>query len=104
VVPDGIDITTVSLTIQQLTDDNMEEALARWSGRRQLANFDVDDLSTVWCPADRSARPGGLRQSIAGQARQASGLPCITDMVGVDAMHLPSWHRGHGDPIPPTHQ
>ena len=43
VVPDGIDITTVSLTISQLTDDNMEEAV-RGAERaaRQLSNFDVD--------------------------------------------------------------
>ena len=27
VVPDGVDITTVSLSIQRLTDDNMEEAI-----------------------------------------------------------------------------
>ena len=26
-VPDGIDITTVSLSIQRLTDDNMEEVI-----------------------------------------------------------------------------
>ena len=27
VVPDGVDVTTVSLSIQRLTDDNMEEAI-----------------------------------------------------------------------------
>ena len=27
VVPDGVDITTVSLSIQRLTDDNMAEAI-----------------------------------------------------------------------------
>jgi hypothetical protein len=27
VVPDGVGITTVSLSIQRLTDDNMEEAI-----------------------------------------------------------------------------
>jgi hypothetical protein len=27
VVPDGVDLTTVSLSIQRLTDDNMEEAI-----------------------------------------------------------------------------
>ena len=29
VVPNGVDITTVSLSIQRLTDDNMEEAIQR---------------------------------------------------------------------------
>ena len=29
VVPDGVDITTVSLSIQRLTDDNIEEAARR---------------------------------------------------------------------------
>src|SRR6266849_1395175 len=43
VVPEGIDITTVSLSIQQLTDDNMEEALKGMErAAKQLANFDVD--------------------------------------------------------------
>ena len=27
VAPDGVDVTTVSLSIQRLTDDNMEEAI-----------------------------------------------------------------------------
>ena len=43
VVPEGVDITTVSLTIQQLTDDNMEEALKGMErAAKQLSNFDVD--------------------------------------------------------------
>ena len=43
VVPDGVDITTVSLTIQQLTDDNMEEAIKGVErAAKQLSNFDVD--------------------------------------------------------------
>ena len=31
VVPDGVDITTVSLSIQRLTDDNMAEAIQTMS-------------------------------------------------------------------------
>ena len=39
----SIDITTVSLTISQLTDDNMEEALKGMErAAKQLANFDVN--------------------------------------------------------------
>ena len=42
-MPDGVDITTVSLSIQQLTDDDMEEAITGMErAAKQLANFDVD--------------------------------------------------------------
>src|SRR5262245_24012103 len=42
-VPEGVDMTTVSLTIQQLSDDDMDEAIKGMErAARQLANFDVD--------------------------------------------------------------
>ena len=42
-VPEGIDMTTVSLSIQQLTDDDMDEAIKGIErAAKQLANFDVD--------------------------------------------------------------
>jgi hypothetical protein len=69
VVPEGIDITTVSLTIQQLTDDSMEEALASMErAAKQLASFDVDVIYQSGVPPIVARHPG-LRQSVAGQAR-----------------------------------
>jgi len=42
-VPEGIDMTTVSLTIQQLSDNDMDEAIKGMErAAKQLANFDVD--------------------------------------------------------------
>ena len=59
VVPNGIDITTVSLTIQQLTDDNMEEALkGAERAARQLSSFDVDVIFRVGGAAGRGAGTG----------------------------------------------
>ena len=41
--PEGVDITTVTLTIQQLSDDDMDEAIKGMErAAKQLANFDVD--------------------------------------------------------------
>src|SRR5713101_9846968 len=40
-VPQGVDMTTVSLTIQQLSDNDMDEAIKERAAK-QLANFDVD--------------------------------------------------------------
>ena len=87
VVPDGIDITTVSLTISQLTDDNMEEAV-RGAERaaRQLSNFDVDVIFQSGVPPV-VARQHGFHKELEDRLAQASGLPCITDMGAViDAM------------------
>ena len=42
-VPEGIDMTTVSLTIQQLSDNDMDEAIKGMErAAKQLANFEVD--------------------------------------------------------------
>ena len=42
-VPEGVDMTTVSLTIQQLSDNDMDEAIKGMErAAKQLANFDVD--------------------------------------------------------------
>ena len=42
-VPEGVDMTTVSLTIQQLSDDDMDEAIKGMErAAKQLASFDVD--------------------------------------------------------------
>jgi maleate cis-trans isomerase len=58
VVPDGIDITTVSLTTQQLTDDNMEEALKGMErAAKQLSDFDVDVIYQSGVPPIVARKP-----------------------------------------------
>jgi maleate isomerase len=89
VVPEGIDITTVSLTIQQLSDDNMEEALGGMErAAKQLASFDVDVIYQSGVPPIVARGTPGFANQLQDRLEQASGLPCITDMVGVvEAMH-----------------
>ena len=42
-MPDGVDMTTVSLTIEKLSDDNMDAAIAGMErAAKQLSQFDVD--------------------------------------------------------------
>ncbi|MPZ59000.1 MAG: hypothetical protein GEU91_21435 [Rhizobiales bacterium] len=81
--PDGIDITTVSLTIQQLSDDNMDEAiLGMERAAKQLANFDVDVILQSGVPPIVRKGPGFHRE-LTERLSQACGLPVITDMGGV---------------------
>jgi maleate isomerase len=85
--PDGVDMTTVSLTIQQLTDDNMDEAIKGMErAAKQLANFDVDLVYQSGVPP--VVRRGfGFGDELAERLSQACGLPALTDMSCViDAM------------------
>src|SRR5216684_435082 len=68
-VPEGVDMTTVSLTIRQLSDDDMDEAIKGMErAAKQLASFDVDLIYQSGVPP-------------------VVGLPAITDMSSViDAM------------------
>jgi maleate isomerase len=86
-VPDGVDMTTVSLTIQQLTDDDMDEAIKGMErAAKQLANFDVDVIYQSGVPPV-VRRGRGFGDELADRLSQASGLPAITDMSSViDAM------------------
>jgi arylmalonate decarboxylase len=82
-VPDGVDMTTVSLTIQQLTDDDMDEAVKGMErAARQLANFDVDIIYQFGVPPV-VRRGSGYGDELADRLAQASGLPAITDMSSV---------------------
>jgi maleate cis-trans isomerase len=89
VVPEGIDMTTVSLTIQQLTDDNMEEAINGMErAAKQLAKFDVDIIYQSGVPPIVARGTPGFANELQDRLEQACGLPCITDMASViDAMH-----------------
>jgi len=90
VVPDGVDITTVSLTIQQLTDDNMEDALKGMErAAKQLSNFDVDVIVQSGVPPIVARGTPGFANEVQDRLEQASGLPCVTDMNAVlDAMRI----------------
>ena len=86
-VPEGVDMTTVSLTIQQLSDNDMDEAIKGMErAAKQLANFDVDVIYQSGVPP--VVRRGlGFGDELADRLSQASGLPAITDMSSViDAM------------------
>ncbi|MBC7800479.1 MAG: hypothetical protein H7Z10_07645 [Gemmatimonadaceae bacterium] len=89
VVPEGVDITTVSLSIQQLTDDNMEAAIEGMErAAKQLSNFDVDVIFQSGVPPVVARGTPGFANELQERLEQASGLPCITDMAGViEAMH-----------------
>jgi maleate isomerase len=83
VVPDGFDMTTVSLTIQQLSDDNMDEAIAGMErAARQLSNFDVDLIYQSGVPPIVRRDPG-FHKELEDRLSQASGLPAMTDMGAV---------------------
>jgi maleate cis-trans isomerase len=82
--PEGVDITTVSLSIQQLTDDDMEEALKGMErAAKQLARFDVDVVYQSGVPPIVARGAPGFAHELQDRLEQACGLPCITDMAGV---------------------
>jgi maleate isomerase len=89
VVPDGVDTTCVSMTIQKLTDDDMEDALKGMErAAKQLSNFDVEIIYQGGVPPV-VARGPGFHNELADRLSQASGLPVITDMSAVlDAMRF----------------
>lgn len=83
VVPDGVDVTTVSLSVQQLVDDDMEEAIRGMErAARQLASFDVDFVYQLGVPPIVKQGPG-FDKVLADRLSQASGLPATTDMSAV---------------------
>src|SRR5215471_11428760 len=86
-VPDGVDMTTVSLTIRQLSDDDMDEAIKGMErAAKQLASFDVDLIYQSGVPPV-VRRGSGFGDELADRLSQAAGLPAITDMSSViDAM------------------
>jgi maleate cis-trans isomerase len=83
VVPEGIDVTTVSLSIQQLTDDDMESAiLGMERAAKQLSNFDVDVIYQGGVPPVVVRGPGFAKE-LQARLEQACGLPVVTDMSAV---------------------
>lgn len=87
VVPEGVDITTVSLSIQQLSDGDLGEAVKGMEfAAKQLSNYDVDVIYQLGVPPIvlHGEKFGDV---LADRLAQASGLPAITDMSSViDAM------------------
>ena len=73
VVPDGVDITCVSLTIQQLTDADMEDALKGMErAAKQLANFDVEVIYQGGVPPVVARGPGFANDWPTGCRRPAA--------------------------------
>src|SRR6202166_1923464 len=97
VVPDGVDITCVSLTIQQLTDDDMEEALKGMErAAKQLANFDVEVIYQAGVPPVVARGPAVAGLRAAGDHRHERG-------DRGDAGHEVA-HARDGDAVPAVHQ
>src|SRR5260370_23713406 len=86
-VHEGVDMTTVSLTIRQLSDDDMDEAIKGMErAAKQLASFDVDLIYQSGVPP-AVRRGSGFGDELADRLSQAAGLPAITDTSSVfDAM------------------
>src|SRR5271156_4126257 len=83
VVPAGVDMTAATLTISQLTDDNMDEAVkGAERAAKQLSNFDVDVIFQSGVPPI-VAHGQGFHREFEERLAQASGLPAITDMGAV---------------------
>jgi arylmalonate decarboxylase len=81
--PEGVDMTPVSLTIQQLSDDDMDQAiLGMERAAKQLSNFDVDVIYQAGVPPIVRKGPGFHRE-LTDRLAQASGLPVVTDMGSV---------------------
>src|SRR5262249_13911601 len=76
-VPEGVDMTTVSLTIRQLSDDDMDEAIKGMErAAKQLASFDVDLIYQSGVPPV-VRRGSGFGDELADRLSQAAGLPAI---------------------------
>jgi maleate isomerase len=88
VVPDGVDITPLSLTIRQLTDDNMEMAVKGMEQAAELlSHYDVDMIYQSGVPPIVASGKPKFANEVQSRIAQASGLPAITDMAAViDAM------------------
>lgn len=83
VVPDGVDVTTNSLTIQALTDQDLGEAVRGMErAAKQLANFDADIVYQSGVPPIVLHGPG-FAPKLDAQLTEAAGIPAVTDMTGV---------------------
>lgn len=83
VVPEGVDITMSTLTIRQLTIDNLEKALEGIeNSAEQLARFEVDLIYFLGVPPLVIKGPG-YDLEVISRIEKASGLPASTDITGV---------------------
>lgn len=83
VIPEGVDVTMSTLTIRQLTPEDLEEALQGVErAAEQMARFDVDMIYQLGVPPLAMRGPGSDREVVA-RLEKASGLPASTDFTGV---------------------
>ena len=81
--PPGIDMTTVSLSVQQISDEDMDQAIAGMErAAKQLSNYDIDIIYQLGVPPIVRRDPG-FHKELEDRLSQASGLPAMTDMGGV---------------------
>ena len=83
VVPEGVDITTTSLTIRQLSVEDLEEAMVGVDrAAEQLSRFEVDLIYFLGVPPIVIKGPGYDREVIA-RIEKVSGRPAGTDITGI---------------------
>jgi maleate isomerase len=83
VVPDGVDLTMASLTIRQLTVEDLEEAMTGVErAAEQLARFEVDMIYLLGVPPV-VLRGAGYDQELIKRMERAAGRPACTDITGV---------------------
>jgi maleate isomerase len=83
VVPDGVDLTMASLTIRQLTVEDLEEAMTGVErAAEQLARFEVDMIYLLGVPPI-VLRGAGYDQELITRMERAAGRPACTDITGV---------------------
>lgn len=83
VVPEGVDITSSSLTIRQLSAGDLKDAMTGVErAAEQMARFKVDLIYQLGVPPIVLNDPG-YDQEIIARMESASGLPACTDIAGV---------------------
>ncbi len=84
VVPDGVDITPLSLAIRQLTDDNMEMAVKGMEQAAELlSHYDVDMIFQSGVPPIVAPERPKFADEVQSRIAKVSGLPALTDMGAV---------------------
>src|SRR5216684_3478773 len=89
-VPEGVDMTTVSLTIRQLSDDDMDEAIKGMErAAKQLASFDVDLIYQSGVPPFEQFINDRLIQYLAAQKIEITSNAALGIKRNVEIRRLP---------------
>src|SRR2546422_11523414 len=83
VVPDGVALPMASLTIRQLTVEDLEEAMTGVErAAEQLARFEVDMIYLLGVPPI-VLRGAGYDQEVIKRMERVASRPACTDITGV---------------------